>query len=320
VEFVAANHTRDGRHLRVLLIRGLGLLWLVSGLLQAQPAQFRQGVMTNVLAPLVERQPQWFQHGLLALDQVWASHLEAANAALVVSEVAIGALLLLMRPSGRIRTILWLSIVGSVALWYFAEGLGGLLTGYASTIYEFPGVAFLYGALAVAALLPDRFYENGALRRGLKVSIGIMWLMGAILQALPAAAFWNGPRLGGLFGDVTMTGLEPPFLAQITNAAVTVTTFHPLMSNLVLVLILAALGVGWLWRPDSAVVRTATWIWLAFLWVVPEGFGLLFSGYAANLGMSVPTALAVWISGGSSPSRTSAGAGAPRTAGDGQLQ
>lgn len=280
---------------RMLLTRGLAFLWIVGGLLQAEPNQFKQSVMNNVLVPLVERQPAWFQHGLLWADTLWSHHLVPANAVMAIGEIIIG-LLIFRGASTRLgRAALWISIFWSAAVWYLFEGLGGLMTGYASMIYEFPGAAFLYGALAIVLLLP--VFEEGKLRRGLSVAMGVLWLMGAVLQALPAAGFWNGPRLGGLFGDVTMTGMQPPFLAEITNAAITVTTFHPLWSNLVLILIMAVLGASWLARPFSRFVRLATWIWLVILWLVPEGMGLLLTGYASNPGMAWPIGLVLIIIG-----------------------
>jgi hypothetical protein len=287
--------TRSNRHPQRLLAYGLAGLWIVSGLLQAQPALFSSAIMVNVLVPVVEREPAWFSHVVLWGDKLWSSHLASANLAVVVGEIGLGLIISLgpFRKTGRVG--LWLSIVWSLIVWCFGEGFGGILTGNASMIYQFPGPAVLYGLIAGLLLLPQAWWTEDKVRRGVTMGIGWLWIMGAVLQALPAAGFWTGSRLAGLFGDVTMAGGEPAGIARLINVMIQVTLGHPFVSNVLLVLIMAALGIGWLKNPGSRWLRTATWVWLLFLWMVPQAFGTLFTGTATNPGMVWPLALLIVV-------------------------
>lgn len=285
--------TADSTRVRTFLARGLGVLWIIGGLLQLQPGFFSPGVMTNVLVPLIERQPAWFRAVLLAGDRVWSQHLSWSNPLLAAIEIGVGLLVVGWTDRRVGRLGLWVSLGLSVVLWCFTEGFGGVLTGYASMIYQFPGTAFIYGLLALLLLLDNPWRLDVPLRRLLGIGLGLMWLMGAVLQALPAAGFWGAERLGGLFGDVTMVGMEPPAVARLTNAAVTVSVLHPAAVNAVLVVVMALLGIAWLARPQTRAVAWATGIWLALMWVIPEEVGTLFTGYAMNPGMAVVLALVV---------------------------
>lgn len=288
------QYDRENR-LETLLTRGLAGLWIVAGLLEASPRLFHvNAVMSNVLLPQIERQPGFLVHLLEFGDNAWASHIVLFNGVAALGEIVLGMGILAGAARRRGRVALWLSLVWCALAWIFAEGLGGLMTGYSSMIYQFPGTAVLYGGLAVLLLLPRDAWQSGQVRRGLGIGMGLLWLGAAVLQALPAAGFWSGGRLAGLFGDVTMVGLEPSVLARITNDMILIALHQPFLINLLLVLIMVFLGAAWLMRPHAAWVHWATWIWLAFLWLVPEEMGTVLTGLANNPGMVWPVAVAVF--------------------------
>jgi type II secretory pathway pseudopilin PulG len=76
-------------------------------------------------------------------------HAPAAwNAAFAITQLLLGAGLL-WRPA--VRAALAGSIVWALAVWWFGEGLGGVLSGMASPLTGAPGAVILYALLAVLA-------------------------------------------------------------------------------------------------------------------------------------------------------------------------
>jgi hypothetical protein len=146
------------RHLQI----ALGLLWLIDGLLQAQPFMFTRGFATQVIAPAAQGQP-----GFVAAPVDWASTVIAAhpvawNAAFAGVQLLVGVGLLVPRTA---RLALAASIAWALGVWYFGEGLSGLASGNASLITGAPGSALLLAVLAGAAW-PSRNARARARRRG----------------------------------------------------------------------------------------------------------------------------------------------------------
>ena len=84
---------------------------------------------------------------------LWTSHLVAHdpvpwNTMFALTQLAI-AVGLLWRPA--VKAALAGSIAWSLAVWWLGEGLGGLLTGTASSGHRAPGAVILYALIAALA-------------------------------------------------------------------------------------------------------------------------------------------------------------------------
>ena len=84
---------------------GFGLLWLLDGLLQAQPAM-AVGLPSQVIEPAAQTSPLWVQHLVNWGGTTWSYHPVQAGAAAVWIQVGIGLWLLFAArgpalPAGR---------------------------------------------------------------------------------------------------------------------------------------------------------------------------------------------------------------------------
>ena len=77
---------------------GFGLLWLLDGLLQAQPGM-AAGLPSQVIEPAAAGSPLWVQHLINWAGTAWSYHPIQAGAAAVWIQVGIG-LWLLAAPRG----------------------------------------------------------------------------------------------------------------------------------------------------------------------------------------------------------------------------
>jgi hypothetical protein len=115
---MALPEPRGRRALRT----GFGSLWLLDGLLQAQP-QMAAGLPSQVIAPAVQGAPGWVLRLVDWGGTAWSYHPVQSAAAAVWIQVGIG-LWLLVAPHGR-----WSRLAGAVSVvWGLSDWLGGKLT------------------------------------------------------------------------------------------------------------------------------------------------------------------------------------------------
>ncbi|HEX3459953.1 MAG TPA: hypothetical protein VHT49_03535 [Acidimicrobiales bacterium] len=141
---VAAGST--GMSYRRILQVGLGLLWLLDAALQFQPYMFTRDFVNQTLGSTAAGNP-----GIIAQPITWVSnlmvhHIAVYNGFLATVQLAL-ALGLFWRPTVKIALLS--SLAWSAAVWWFGEGLGGVLTGGTSVYMGAPGAAILYAFAAV---------------------------------------------------------------------------------------------------------------------------------------------------------------------------
>jgi hypothetical protein len=158
----------------------LGLLWLLDGALQAQPFMFTSGFATEVIAPAGQGQPEFVAAPVHWVSTVIAAHPVPWNGAFAAIQLLIGAGLLVPRTA---RSALAASIAWAVGVWYFGEGLSGLLGGDASLSAGAPGSALLLAVLAAAAW-PNRDGGREGPAAWLPFAWAIVWVGGAVFEAL----------------------------------------------------------------------------------------------------------------------------------------
>jgi hypothetical protein len=190
----------------------LGLLWLLDGGLQLQPFMWGTGFATQVIAPAANGQPD-----LIARPIHWSAHLIAAHPLawdllFAATQLLIGLTLLIPRAA---RLGLAASLAWSLGVWIFGEGLGGLAGGGATLLTGAPGASFLYGLLAAAAW-PHRDRPTEPPAEWLPIAWAVLWLGGAVLQALAGEPNTNTVALVTAEALIGLAALHPngrPFAA-----------------------------------------------------------------------------------------------------------
>jgi hypothetical protein len=259
---------------------GLGVLWLLDGLLQLQPAMFTPAVAVNVIQPAMEGQPDWIGVPMLWCMQLWQHHPVLTNVGVAGLELLIAALLLggrHRRAWGRLG--LFLSIGWGLIAWYVGEGLGGLVTGSATMLTGAPGSALLYALLATALLLPEEWWTSARALRQLRVGTGLLWLVGASLQLAPL--YWSPFGLASVLQDTAMMP-QPLGVQALDFRLVATMAAAPALWNGLLCAAMAGLGVSLLLDRGGRTLYALAGLWLLALWVVFQGFGMIFSGMATD--------------------------------------
>jgi hypothetical protein len=306
---VAARAAPDARRMLQLALAGV---WLLDGVLQYQSFMFTKA-FGQMLAATAPGNP-----GVIASPINWDArliehHSMALNAIFATIQLLLG-LGIACRPT--VRVALGASIAWALAVWWFGEGLGGVLTGTASPFSGAPGAVIIYALLAVLLWPADRGATPAPFTAARAVGAPaaralwlVLWLSQAYFALLPAN---RAPQaLHGMIAGVASG--EPGWLAAIDRSAASLTSHQGLTASVVLALALAAIAVGvYLPAPAARAAVVLAIVVAAVIWVVGQAFGGILAGRATdpNSGLLlILLALAYW------PARTGA---VPRSLGQSQ--
>jgi hypothetical protein len=137
----------------------------------------------------------------------------------------------------------------------------------------------LTGSAADATPRTARLPTVAALRRGLQIALGVIWLLDAALQYQPVmfskmfATMMLAPSAAG----------QPLFVAGPVHLTVRIVAASPVAWNAVFATVQLALGVGLLFRRTTRAALAGTIAWGLAVWWLGEGLGGIFTAAATPL-------------------------------------
>ena len=232
---------------RVLRV-GFGLLWLLDGILQAQPGM-AVGLPSQVIEPTATSSPGWVQHLVNWAGTAWSYHPVQAGAAAVWIQAGIG-LWLLFAARGPLSRLAGIASIGwGLVVWVFGESLGGILAPGLSFLTGAPGAAAFYCAAGALIALPVRSWASPWLGRLFLGGLGVLAAGMAVLQAWPGRGFWQG-SIQGQPGSLTSmvqsmaATPQPRALAAMASGSASFVRAHGFAVNLTAVIALAVAGAA----------------------------------------------------------------------------
>jgi hypothetical protein len=276
---------------------GLAAVWLLDGVLQYQPLLYTKAFGQSLAAtaagnPAVIARPiNWdatlVEHHLVLLNTIFAT---------IQLLLGVG---IAFRPT--VRPALAASIAWSLGVWWFGEGLGGVLNGTADPVNGAPGAVILYALLAVLLWPADRpgkpapFIAARAVGAHAARALWlVLWLSFAYFALLPAN---RAPQaINGMIAS--MNSGEPGWLAAILRGAASLVAGQGLAVSIVLAVacVLVAVGV-YLPRRAAAAALVLAVVVAVVIWVAVEALGGILASGATdpNSGpLLVLLALAYW--------------------------
>ena len=274
----AASPGTDRRVLQLILAG----IWLLDGLLQYQPSMY--GTMFGqMIGGTATGNP-----GVVADPISWNAALVGHHQVLLNTVFATVQLLLGLGIAYRptVRVALAASIAWSLAVWWFGEGLGGVLSGAASPVSGAPGAVILYALLAVLLWPADRAAVAAPFAAARAVGAPVARLLWLVLWgSLAYFALTPANRAPQALHDmfVSLSGGEPGWVTWLENQAATALAGQGLTASIALAVALIAVAAGVFLPPPLA--RGALILALAvaaFIWVFGEAFGQLLTGGATD--------------------------------------
>ncbi len=281
---------------RRLLRIGFGILWIFDGLLQAQPAM-PAGLPAGVMKPTAAVSPVWVQHVVNWAGSAWSYHPVQAGAAAVWIQVGLGAWLIAAPPGRASRLAGAASAVWGLLVWIFGEAFGGIFAPGLSFLFGAPGAVLFYCAAGLLIALPDRRWRGPLLGRQILAGLGVFLAGMAVLQAWPGRGFWPGGAHGKPGAMATMAASmsstpQPHLLSVLVSDFGKVDTAHGFAVNLIVVILLAAIGIALLSGKRRAIQPALVLLLAVCLadWILIEDLGFL-GGLGTDPNSMVPVAL-----------------------------
>ncbi|HUD35365.1 MAG TPA: SCO family protein [Streptosporangiaceae bacterium] len=281
---------------RKVLRIGFGLLWVLDGILQAQPGM-AVGLPSQVMQPTAAASPAWVQHLVNWAGTSWSYHPIQAAAATVWIQVGIGLWLLVAR-SGRLSQLAGLAALGwGLIVWVFGEAFGGIFAPGLSWLTGAPGSAVCYCVAGALVALPLGWWHSRRAGRLLLTGFGVFLVGMAVLQAWPGRGFWQGDVRGqpGSLASMAQSMAEvsqPRVIASIVSDFAGLTRAHGFAVNLVAVVALAVIGAVFIsarrWLVRAAVIGFA--VFGAAVWLLVQDIGI-FGGVGTDPNSMIPMVL-----------------------------
>jgi len=295
---------------RRILQLALAAVWFLDAVLQLQPFMFSRAFGPLMLGPTANGNPAAIAHSITDISRSIGHHSVGFNTAFVVVQflVAFG---IAYRPT--VRVALAGSMVWALLVWWFGEGLGGVVAGTASPLTGAPGAVTLYAVLAVVLWPPRRGASAVAFTAAGRVgarTAKALWV--AVWGLLAGLALFGSPTRHPASLLAAMNAGEPGWLIALNHRAANLAAGRGVAVAVAAALMLAAVAFGvFLPTREARVVMLVAVALAVAIWVVGEDFGTLFSGSATdpNSGpLLVLLAAAYWPVGRAAPELTAVAA------------
>jgi hypothetical protein len=300
----------DARRALQLALAGI---WLVDAMLQYQSVMFTKA-FGQMLAASADGNPAAIASPIRWDATLIEQHVVLLNAVFATIQLLLG-LGIAFRPT--VRLALAASVAWAVGVWWFGEGLGGVLNGGASPVNGAPGAVILYALLAVllwpAAREPAAreapFVAARAVgARAARALWLVLWLSLAYFSLTPDN---RAPQALNAMIAAMASG-EPGWLAAIDRGAAALVARQGLAASIVLAVALAIIAVAVYLPPRLARAGLLLAIVVtAVIWVAGQDFGMVLAGGATDVNsgpLLALLALAYW------PARTVTAASAEGSA------
>lgn len=283
----AAGVAIDPRRALQLALAGV---WLLDAVLQYQPFMYTKA-FGQMLAGTASGNPSVIAHPITWDATLVDNHLVAVNTIFATIQLLIG-LGIAFRPT--VRLALAASIAWSIGVWWFGEGLGGVLSGAASPLNGAPGAVIIYALLAVLLWPADRGIPapfTAARAVGAQVARGlwlVLWLSLAYFALTPAN---RAPQaINGMISG--MESGNPGWLAALDRGAASLVSGEGMAASVVLASALVLIAVGvYLPSPAAKATLLLAIVVALVIWVFGEAFGMIMAGGATDPNSGLPLVL-----------------------------
>jgi hypothetical protein len=260
---------------------GLAAIWLLDGVLQFQSMMFT-GAFSQMLAGTAAGNPAVIADPINWGARLIAGHPVATNTTFAMIQVLLG---LGIASRRTLKVALAASIAWSLGVWWFGEGLGGILTGGASPVNGAPGAVILYALLAVLLWPADTSRDGArpapfvAARLVGPVAARAVWLV--LWGSLAYLALTTGNRTAQGLHDMVagMASGEPGWLAAVNRGAADLLNHQGLTASVVLAVLLAVIAAGvFLPLPLARAAVILAVVLALVIWVAGQDLGTILAG------------------------------------------
>jgi hypothetical protein len=261
----------------------LGLIWLLDAGLQFQPYMFGPFFVTQTIEPSAAGDPGFVADTITWAGQFMLRHIVVYNAVFAAIQLLIAVGILWPRT---VKAALAASVVWAFSVWWFGEGLGGLLTG-SSPLAGVPGGVLLYALIAI--LLWPKTRAADARRQPVSpaasgplgwTGANLLWLAvwGSFCYYLLLPANRSAAAISQTF---TATDGQPAWLVAVMNTFASLAAQRGVQISVALALLCAFAAVGVFSRRLLRAALAVAVVLSVLIWIA-EGLGGIFTGQGTD--------------------------------------
>jgi hypothetical protein len=276
---------------------GLAAAWLLDGVLQFQPFMYTKA-FAQMLTASAAGNPSVIARPITWNASLIQHHLVPLNTIFATIQLLLG-LGIALRPT--VRPALAASVAWAISVWWFGEGLGGVVSGGADPISGAPGAVIIYALIAVLLWPADSRGGSASFVAARAVGVHVaraLWLVFWLSQAYFVLTPGNrAPQAtSGLIAG--MESGEPSWLAGLMRAAAAFVAGQGLATSIAFAVALTLVAAG-VYLPAAAAKATLVLaiVVAAVIWVFAQAFGGILAAGATdpNSGpLLILLALAYW--------------------------
>lgn len=267
-----------------ILQLALAALWLLDGVLQLQPFFFKPGGQgfDRMLAQMGPGNPRWVAHSIAWNASVVDHHPLVGNGLFVCVQILLG-LGIAWRPT--VKAALGASVVWSLLVWWFGEGMGGVFRGAGSPIGGGPGAVLFYGLLAVLLWPANRtaMAPPFAAARAVGV-VPAKWIWVGVWGLLALLLLTNNRSPQSVSSTISTVEPGEPSWLEVTDRHAASLASHEgfaIAIGLAVVFLVVASAVALPCAAERAILMLAIAVSIV-IWVVGENFGMILPGSATD--------------------------------------
>lgn len=270
----------------------LATVWLLDAVLQIQPFMFTRGSngFSGMLNGAASGNPSWISHSI-----TWNAS-NVYHQPILTNTVFAGIQFLIAFGIVYRRTCkpaLALSIVWSLAVWWFGEGLGTVFSGGATPFSGGPGGVLFYAVLAVL-LWPSEGSDTpfvAARTIGVPAAKAIWTVMWALLALLSVVGSGRSPRaLDHLVASLNSG--QPGWLAHIDRSTESLFLHHGTTTAILLAIVCLVVAAGVFMPPQiTQMTLVLAVVVFALIWIAVQDVGGILAGGATDPNSGLPLIL-----------------------------
>jgi hypothetical protein len=261
----------------------LATVWLLDAVLQIQPFMFTPGAngFSGMLDGTAAGNPGWIAHTITWNGSIVYHQPILTDTFFAGIQFLIAFGLIWRRTC---KPALAVSIVWSIAVWWFGEGLGAVFSGGATPFGGGPGGVLFYPVLAVL-LWPSVGTDKpfvAARTVGVTAAKAVWAVMWALLAVLSTAGSGRSPQaLHDRVADLN-TG-QPGWLARIDRSTESLFLHHGTTMAILLAIVCLVVAAGVFMTPQIArATIVVAVVVFAVIWVAVQNFGGILAGGATD--------------------------------------
>ena len=279
----AARRLHRARIVQVVL----GCIWIVDAALQFQPRMFGAGLVDNMMLPMAHGQPAPVSWSITTMAHFVRPDAGVWNFFFGFIQLLIGVGLLYRRT---VKPAIIAMACWALAVWWFGEGFGQLMTGAASPLTGAPGAVLVYPVIGV--LVWPRDSDAGEVDPGIASSAAASGPLGPVAPLLVWSGFWTLSAVLWLFpanrapGSISgalgnaATG-EPSWYAHFENSVANAVP-HGSALPWVLAMVSLLIAIGPLVSRRPVPFLTAGVVLEGVFWITGMAFGAVMTGMGTD--------------------------------------